>query len=92
MVADAMRMGDQKAAHRVYMQVPTLELAEQLVSARHALKGSGVAVFDVLSPEERSLHRRLWPSYLAAVAEGRRAQFSRCCLKVDGVRVVPPSA
>ena len=91
-ISDAVRMGDQKAAARIYLILPTFEMAAELVSFRHLLKGSGITLFDVLSAEERKLHRKLWPSYLAALAAGKKAQFSRACLKVDGVRIEAPSS
>jgi hypothetical protein len=88
-VLDAVRVGEQSAATRVYLTVSTLEQAEVLVHYRSLLKGTGVTVFDVLSPMERKLHRQLWPRFLEAVAAGKKAQFNRAKLTVDGIRVWP---
>jgi hypothetical protein len=51
------------------------------------LKGSGCSIFDVLSPEESKQHAALWPRFLEERAAGRRVQFDRARLKVDGVWV-----
>ena len=91
MIRDACRVGDQKAADRVYITVTTSDAAEALVSSRHALRGTDFAVFDVLSPKEQQLHDQLWPLFLAARASGQRVQFKRARLFVDGKQVHPSS-
>jgi hypothetical protein len=88
-VTDAIRVGDQAPASRIYMTVGSLEQAELLVQNRCCLKGKGLTVFDVLNPVETRIHRQLWPVFKAAVAAGKRAQFSRAKLVVDGVRILP---
>jgi hypothetical protein len=85
-VVDAVRMGP-SSAPRVFFLVETLEQADAVVRHRSGLKGSSFTMFDVLSPEERQLHTRLWPRFLAAVAQGQKAQFQRARLFVDGVVV-----
>jgi hypothetical protein len=87
MIRDACRVGDQKAADRVYITVTTSDAAEALVSSRHALRGTDFAVFDVLSPKEQQLHDQLWPLFLAARASGQKAQFKRARLYVDDKQV-----
>ncbi|KAG1658808.1 hypothetical protein FOA52_003339 [Chlamydomonas sp. UWO 241] len=44
------------------------------------------AVFDVLSDREEAQHQALWPAFLAAKVAGKRAQFHRARLVVDGKR------
>lgn len=74
-------------ATSVFFSVALLEHAASLVSARHALKGSGFTLMEVLCPEEEAQHQRLWPAYLAARAAHQRAQFTRARLRIDGVLV-----
>ncbi|KAG1678523.1 hypothetical protein FOA52_014557 [Chlamydomonas sp. UWO 241] len=47
------------------------------------------AVFDVLSDREEAQHQALWPAFLAAKVAGKRAQFHRARLVVDGERRHP---
>ncbi|KAG1665881.1 hypothetical protein FOA52_005370 [Chlamydomonas sp. UWO 241] len=44
-------------------------------------------IFDVLSDREEARHQTLWPAFVAAKAAGKRAQFHRARLVVDGERV-----
>ncbi|KAG1661077.1 hypothetical protein FOA52_004539 [Chlamydomonas sp. UWO 241] len=44
------------------------------------------AVFEVLSDREEAQHQALWPAFLAAKVAGKRAQFHRARLVVDGER------
>ncbi|KAG1671474.1 hypothetical protein FOA52_003132 [Chlamydomonas sp. UWO 241] len=48
-------------------------------------------VFDVLSDREEAQHQALWPAFLAAKVAGKRAQFHRARLVVDGERVPAPA-
>lgn len=72
---------------RILFTVSSLLCAETVVRLRHHLKGSGCSIFDVLSPEESKQHAALWPRFLEERAAGRRVQFDRARLKVDGVWV-----
>eukprot|EP00955_Chlamydomonas_euryale_P012418 133749-Chlamydomonas_euryale.AAC.1 len=65
--------------------------AVELVSARHCLKRliPGCHIFDVLSAEEKLARRQLWPLFLSAQDEGKKVQFRRARLFVDGVDVRP---
>ncbi|KAG1670437.1 hypothetical protein FOA52_010173 [Chlamydomonas sp. UWO 241] len=47
--------------------------------------------FDVLSDREEAQHQALWPAFLAAKVAGKRAQFHRARLVVDGERVPAPA-
>ncbi|KAG1665587.1 hypothetical protein FOA52_003234 [Chlamydomonas sp. UWO 241] len=47
------------------------------------------AVFYVLSDREEAQHRALWPAFVAAKAAGKRAQFHRARLVVDGEPSTP---
>jgi hypothetical protein len=87
-VTDAVRQGQR----RIFFTVASLTQADSLVRARHALRGSGVALLEVLSPEEEGAHALLWPVYVAARDQGKRAQFRRAQLFIDGVRVLPAAA
>ena len=57
-LTDATRIGDQSRFSRVYFTVANLEQADNLVRLRCKLRGSGISVFDVLSPGERRLHQQ----------------------------------
>ena len=89
-LTDAVRVGDQSAAARVYITVRDHAVAEAIVSSRRALKGTGFTVFDVLSAKEQQLHDQLWPLFLEARASGLKAQFKRARLYVDSKQVHPP--
>ena len=71
---------------RILFSVDEYE-ASWVVSDRHLLKGTGITIYDVLSPEEQERHDALWPHFLKAQREGKKAQFNRAVLKVDGERV-----
>ncbi|KAG1677949.1 hypothetical protein FOA52_001367 [Chlamydomonas sp. UWO 241] len=72
-------------------------VADTVVRWRHALRnrqywsGPSAAVFDVLSDREEAQHQALWPAFVAAKAAGKRAQFHRARLVVDGERVAAPA-
>jgi hypothetical protein len=91
-ITDASRIGDQSRFSRVYITVATLEEADLLVRLRCHLRGSGISVFDVLSPVERRLHQQLWPLFLEAKSTGAQAQFQRARLMVNGQQVFPQRA
>ncbi|KAG1668727.1 hypothetical protein FOA52_014273 [Chlamydomonas sp. UWO 241] len=57
--------------------------------ADHAARAA--EVFDVLSDREEAQHQALWPAFLAAKVAGKRAQFHRARLVVDGERVPAPA-
>jgi hypothetical protein len=69
--------------------VALLEEAEQLISARCRLKGTGHTLFEVLGPEETLSYQALKPHFVAAKVAGKRVQFKRAVLFVDGVRFLP---
>ncbi|KAG1666046.1 hypothetical protein FOA52_006920 [Chlamydomonas sp. UWO 241] len=74
---------------RVLFAVESDAVADAVVRNRCCLCGLGpsVAVFDVLSDREEARHQALWPAFLAAKAAGKRVQFHRARLVVDGARV-----
>jgi hypothetical protein len=77
---------------RVLFTVASDAMADTIVRGRcklHDVEPS-VAVFDVLSDREEARHQALWPAFLAAKAAGKRAQFHRARLVVDGERVDAP--
>jgi len=71
---------------RYFIRVATLADAEAIVANRHKLKDTGTVVFDELSPQERSVHGLLWPTFLAARKLGLTAQFQRARLVVTKVQ------
>ncbi|KAG1678878.1 hypothetical protein FOA52_003546 [Chlamydomonas sp. UWO 241] len=75
---------------RVLFTVASGAVADTVVRWRWKLRQTQVAVFDVLSDREEARHRALWPAFLAAKAAGKRAQFHRARLVVDGERVAAP--
>ncbi|KAG1654441.1 hypothetical protein FOA52_009159 [Chlamydomonas sp. UWO 241] len=75
---------------RVLFTVASGAVADTVVRWRWKLRQAQVAVFDVLSDREEARHRALWPAFLAAKAAGKRAQFHRARLVVDGERVAAP--
>ncbi|KAG1680370.1 hypothetical protein FOA52_015461 [Chlamydomonas sp. UWO 241] len=78
---------------RVLFAVESDAVADAVVRNRCCLCGLGpsVAVFDVLSDREEARHQALWPAFLAAKAAGKRVQFHRARLVVDGARVAAPA-
>ncbi|KAG1665502.1 hypothetical protein FOA52_009763 [Chlamydomonas sp. UWO 241] len=52
---------------------------------------SSAAVFDVLTDREEAQHQALWPAFVAAKAAGKRAQFHRARLAIDGKWVAAPA-
>ncbi|KAG1657559.1 hypothetical protein FOA52_006759 [Chlamydomonas sp. UWO 241] len=73
---------------RVLFTVASDAVADTVVRSRRNLRDvdPSAAVFDVLSDREEAQHRALWPAFLAAKAVGKRAQFHRARLVVDGER------
>ncbi|KAG1680334.1 hypothetical protein FOA52_015424 [Chlamydomonas sp. UWO 241] len=73
---------------RVLFTVASDAVADTVVRSRRNLRDvdPSAAVFDVLSDREEAQHRALWPAFLAAKAAGKRAQFHRARLVVDGER------
>jgi hypothetical protein len=63
--------------------------ADVITEERHLLKGTGITIYDVLSPEEQECHDVLWTHFLEARRKGKKAQFNRAVLRVDGERVEP---
>ncbi|KAG1669517.1 hypothetical protein FOA52_015684 [Chlamydomonas sp. UWO 241] len=67
--------------------------ADTVVRYRHMLRSDGGMsnIFDVLSDTEEAQHRALWPAFVVAKAAGKRAQFHRARLMIDGEWVPPPA-
>ncbi|KAG1679805.1 hypothetical protein FOA52_012717 [Chlamydomonas sp. UWO 241] len=78
---------------RVLFTVASDAVADTVVRWRHELRRcvDSAAVFDVLSDREEAQHQALWPAFLAAKVAGKRAQFHRARLVVDGERVPAPA-
>ncbi|KAG1664907.1 hypothetical protein FOA52_006253 [Chlamydomonas sp. UWO 241] len=79
---------------RVLFTVASDAVADTVVRWRHALRrcvDPSTAVFDVLSDREEARHQALWPAFVAAKAAGKRAQFHRARLVVDGELVAAPA-
>ncbi|KAG1658649.1 hypothetical protein FOA52_006411 [Chlamydomonas sp. UWO 241] len=78
---------------RVLFTVASDAVADTVVRWRHELRRcvDSTAVFDVLSDCEEAQHQALWPAFLAAKVAGKRAQFHRARLVVDGERVPAPA-
>ncbi|KAG1660915.1 hypothetical protein FOA52_007955 [Chlamydomonas sp. UWO 241] len=74
---------------RVLFTVASDAVADTVVRWRHELRRcvDSTAVFDVLSDCEEAQHQALWPAFLAAKVAGKRAQFHRARLVVDGERI-----
>ncbi|KAG1664415.1 hypothetical protein FOA52_009737 [Chlamydomonas sp. UWO 241] len=74
---------------RVLFTVASDAVADTVVRWRHELRRcvDSTAVFDVLSDREEAQHQALWPAFLAAKVAGKRAQFHRARLVVDGERI-----
>ncbi|KAG1670376.1 hypothetical protein FOA52_000136 [Chlamydomonas sp. UWO 241] len=75
---------------RVLFTVASDAVADTVVRWRHELRRcvDSTAVFDVLSDREEAQHQALWPAFLAAKVAGKRAQFHRARLVVDGERLL----
>jgi hypothetical protein len=67
---------------RFFIRVERLAQADAIVANRHKLKGSQLAVFDDLSPQERAAHRLLWSTFVEARRLGFTAQYCRSKLVV----------
>ncbi|KAG1680934.1 hypothetical protein FOA52_009893 [Chlamydomonas sp. UWO 241] len=78
---------------RVLFTVASDAVADVVVRNHCCLSGVDLsaAVFDVLSDREEAQHQALWPAFVAAKAAGKRAQFHRARLVVDGERVAAPA-
>ncbi|KAG1656195.1 hypothetical protein FOA52_011996 [Chlamydomonas sp. UWO 241] len=76
---------------RVLFTVASDAVADTVVCWRHELRRcvDSTAVFDILSDREEAQHQALWPAFLAAKVAGKRAQFHRARLVVDGERLLP---
>jgi hypothetical protein len=63
------------------------------VRHRRGFRGAGLTsdIFDVLSDNEEAQHRALWPAFLAAKAAGKKPQFQRARLMINGERVLAPA-
>lgn len=85
-VVDAYIVGPPTAT-AIHFSVATSGEAALIVSRRCALKGKGMHIRDMLSSEEHEEHARLWPRFLAARSAGKRAQFNRARLVIDGTCV-----
>ncbi|KAG1677833.1 hypothetical protein FOA52_008597 [Chlamydomonas sp. UWO 241] len=79
---------------RALFTVASDAVADTVVRWRHELRRcvDSTAVFDVLSDREEAQHQALWPAFLAAKVAGKRAQFHRARLVVDGERAVADAA
>ncbi|KAG1667747.1 hypothetical protein FOA52_016186 [Chlamydomonas sp. UWO 241] len=81
---------------RVLFTATSDAVVDTVVRWRHALRnrqywsGPLAAVFDVLSDREEARRQALWPAFVAAKAAGKRAQFHRARLVVDGERMAAP--
>ncbi|KAG1655148.1 hypothetical protein FOA52_008353 [Chlamydomonas sp. UWO 241] len=78
----------------VLFAVASDAVADTVVRWRHVLCRTldlPAAVFDVLGGREAARHQALWPAFVAAKAAGKRAQFHRARLVVDGERVAAPA-
>jgi hypothetical protein len=83
-VVDSVRLGS-AASPRFQFKVASLEQADVLVRGRgKAFAGAGVMLSEVLSAREAALHKQLYPDFLRLKAAGRRVQFRRARLFVDG--------
>ncbi|KAG1665597.1 hypothetical protein FOA52_003244 [Chlamydomonas sp. UWO 241] len=76
---------------RVLFTAASDAVADTVVHWRHVLRrcvDPSAAVFDDLSDRQEARHQALWPAFVAAKATGKRAQFHRTHLMVNGERVV----
>ena len=64
------------------LDVTPIAEADSIVRNRCKLKGSQLAIFDHLSPDELAAHRQLWSTFIAARKKGYSAQFQRAKLVV----------
>lgn len=85
-------LGAKRAAWR--MEKDTYTWTPRPPSATAARRGrptpqppASVTIFEVLTDREEQQRKALWPAFRAAMAAGRKAQFSRARLFVDGVQV-----
>ncbi|KAG1664032.1 hypothetical protein FOA52_010451 [Chlamydomonas sp. UWO 241] len=78
---------------RVLFTVTSDVAADTVVCYRHRLCSGGRMsnIFDALSDREEARHQALWPAFVAAKAAGKRAQFHRARLVIDGERVAAPA-
>jgi len=83
------RLHDGTTPDRFFIQLGTLIEAEELVSNRHKLKGTGFCLLDVLTDDEQRIHNLLWPRFVEARDTKREAQFNRARLYIDKVEVLP---
>ncbi|KAG1681348.1 hypothetical protein FOA52_007396 [Chlamydomonas sp. UWO 241] len=78
---------------RVLFTVTSDVMADTVVRFCCNLRNTGRTsiIFDVLSYTEEAQRRALWPPFVAAKAAGKRAQFLRARLMIDGKQVPPPA-
>jgi hypothetical protein len=78
---------------RVVFTVASDAEADTVVRFRHQLNDCGMTtyIFDVLSDSEEAQHWALWPTFLTAKAAGKKPQFQRARLMIDGERVLAPA-
>ncbi|KAG1655451.1 hypothetical protein FOA52_003931 [Chlamydomonas sp. UWO 241] len=71
---------------RLLFTVTSDVAADTVVRYRRRLRSGGRMsnIFDVLSDREEARHQAPWPAFVAAKAAGKRAQFHRARLVVDG--------
>ena len=86
------RKGGTQSRPFIHFEVATLVQADAIVRYRHRLKavtpvGDKYVICDVLTPEEAETHSKLFPIFLEAIRAGRKAQFNRAFLRVDGIPV-----
>jgi hypothetical protein len=81
------------AVLRVLFTVTSDVVADTVVRFRHKLRQDDLTtnIFDVLSDSEEAQHWALWPTFLAAKAAGKKPQFQRARLMIDGERVLAPA-
>ncbi|KAG1674043.1 hypothetical protein FOA52_000349 [Chlamydomonas sp. UWO 241] len=89
---------------RVLFTVTSDAVADTIVRYRCSLRccwniSTKTNIFDVLTDTQEAQRLALWPAFVAAKAAGKRAQFHRAHLMIDGERVVvellrrnPPAA
>ncbi|KAG1679697.1 hypothetical protein FOA52_006216 [Chlamydomonas sp. UWO 241] len=81
---------------RVLFTVTSDAVADTVVRYRCSLRccaniSTKTNIFDVLTATAEVQRRALWSAFVAAKAAGKRAQFHRARLMIDGERVPPPA-
>ena len=83
------KLEDKGKPRRIMFGVRTVWEAREVVMHRKLLKGTGLSIMDELTPEELKAHKLMWPKFLEARQEGKRAFLNRGRLFVEGVEVKP---